>query len=98
MRRVAMQAIQLKLREASTVLGVSPKDLQNLVQFGVLQPRRKDRFFVFDRALLLGKRVVLAVCTGWMDSETMASCRKLRVLVGCRYGLHVGDGVLMSGG
>jgi hypothetical protein len=44
------------------------------------------------------KRVVLAVCTGWMGSEMMASCRKQRVLVGYRYGLHVGDGVLMSGG
>ena len=44
------------------------------------------------------KRVVLAVCTGWMGSEMMASCRKQRVLVGYRYGLHVGDGVLMSVG
>lgn len=48
-----MQTIQLKLREASAVLGVTPKDLQNLVQFGVLLPQRKDRFFVFDAALLL---------------------------------------------
>ena len=47
---------------------------------------------------LVRKRVVLAVCTGWMGSEMMASCRKQGVLVGCRYGLHVGDGVLMSGG
>jgi transposase len=31
-----------------------------------------------------GKRVVLAVCTGWMGSEMMASCRKQRVLVDCR--------------
>src|SRR5208282_5027392 len=53
----AMQTIQLKLREASTILGVAPKDLQNLVQFGVLQPQRKDRFFVFDRALLLEAKV-----------------------------------------
>jgi len=30
------------------------------------------------------KRVVLAVCTGWMGSEMMASCRKQRVLVGYR--------------
>lgn len=52
-----MRTVQLKLREASTVLGVSPKDLQNLVQFGVLQPQRKDRFFVFDKALLLEAKV-----------------------------------------
>ena len=52
-----MQTIQLKLREASAILGVAPKDLQNLVQFGVLQPQRKDRFFVFDAALLLEAKV-----------------------------------------
>ncbi len=52
-----MQTIQLKLREASAVLGVAPKDLQNLVQFGVLQPKRKDRFFVFDAPLLLEAKV-----------------------------------------
>jgi hypothetical protein len=48
--------------------------------------------------LVYSKRVVLAVCTGRIGSEMMALCRKQRVLVGCRYGLHVGDGVLMSGG
>ena len=52
-----MQTIQLKLREASAILGVAPKDLQNLIQFGVLQPQRKDRFFVFDAALLLEAKV-----------------------------------------
>jgi hypothetical protein len=52
-----MQTIQFKLREASAILGVAPKDLQNLVQFGVLQPQRKDRFFVFDAALLLEAKV-----------------------------------------
>jgi hypothetical protein len=52
-----MPTIQLKLKEASEVLGVAPKDLQNLVQFGVLRPQRKDRFFVFDSALLLEAKV-----------------------------------------
>jgi hypothetical protein len=52
-----MQTIQLKLREASAVLGVTPKDLQNLVQFGILQPPRKGRFFVFDAGLLLEAKV-----------------------------------------
>jgi hypothetical protein len=52
-----MPTIQLRLKEASEVLGVAPKDLQNLVQFGVLQPQRKDRFFVFDSALLLEAKV-----------------------------------------
>jgi hypothetical protein len=51
--------VQLKLKEASFVLGVSPKDLQNLVQFGVLEPRRMDRFFVFDSPTLLQAKVAL---------------------------------------
>jgi hypothetical protein len=57
MKVKAMQTIQFKLREACAILGVAPKDLQNLVQFGVLQPQRKDRFFVFDTALLLEAKV-----------------------------------------
>jgi hypothetical protein len=34
-----MQGVELKLKQASAVLGVPPKELQNLVQFGVLRPR-----------------------------------------------------------
>jgi len=49
--------VQFRLKEASTILGVSPKDLQNLVQFGVLRPRRQDRFFVFDSTTLLEAKV-----------------------------------------
>src|SRR5258708_15441778 len=49
--------VQFKLKDASFVLGVSPKDLQNLVQFGVLRPRRQDRFFVFDSSALLQAKV-----------------------------------------
>lgn len=52
-----MQSVQLKLREASLVLGVAPKELQNLVQFGVLQPKRQNRFFVFDTTTLLEAKV-----------------------------------------
>jgi hypothetical protein len=66
---------------------------------GVHRPQPYTRAVVEPQpAAKLRKRVVLAVCTGWMGSEMMASCRKQRVLVGYRYGLHVGDGVLMSGG
>jgi hypothetical protein len=37
-----MQSVELKLKQASAVLGVAPKDLQNLVQFKVLRPPRRD--------------------------------------------------------
>jgi len=39
------QPVELKLKQASAVLGVDPKDLQNLVQFKVLRPRRRDSFY-----------------------------------------------------
>jgi hypothetical protein len=36
-----MEGIELKLKQASAVLGVAPKDLQNLVQFGILRQTRQ---------------------------------------------------------
>jgi hypothetical protein len=54
---VIMQNVRLKLKQASAVLGVSPKDLQNLVQFGVLRPSRRNRIYWFDTGLLLQAKV-----------------------------------------
>ena len=54
-----MQATPLKLKQASAVLGVAPKDLQNLVQFKVLRPARRDNFYWFDYRLLLEAKIVL---------------------------------------
>jgi hypothetical protein len=54
MRTSVIQSnVQFKLKDASIVLGVSPKDFQKLVQFGVLRPRCQDCFFVFGSATLL---------------------------------------------
>lgn len=52
-----MQNVRLKLKQASAVLGVSPKELQNLVQFGVLRPFRRDGIYWFDAGLLLQAKV-----------------------------------------
>jgi hypothetical protein len=52
-----MQNVRLKLKQASAVLGVSPKELQNLVQFGVLRPSRRNRVCWFDAGLLLQAKV-----------------------------------------
>ncbi len=49
--------VELKLKQASAVLGVDPKDLQNLVQFKVLRPRRQDGIYWFDGRLLLTAKV-----------------------------------------
>lgn len=54
-----MEAIELKLKQASAVLGVAPKDLQNLVQFKVLRPTRRGSFYWFDNRLLLEAKIAL---------------------------------------
>src|SRR5689334_21824983 len=52
-----MQNARLKLKQASAVLGVSPKDLQNLVQLGVIRPSRRNQIYWFDASLLLQAKV-----------------------------------------
>lgn len=56
-----MQAVQLKLKQASAVLGVPPKELQNFVQLGVLRPRKRADVFWFDSNLLLQAKVAFYV-------------------------------------
>lgn len=43
-----MQAVELKLKQASAVLGMPTKELQNLVQFGVVKPLRRRGLYFFD--------------------------------------------------
>ena len=46
----------LKLKQASAVLQMQPKELQNLVQFGIVKPRRSEGTYFFDmNALLIAK-------------------------------------------
>ena len=52
-----MQTVTLKLKQASIALGVRPKDLQNLVQLGVVRPVRHDGVCRFDTNLLLKAKV-----------------------------------------
>ena len=40
--------VTFKLNRASAILGVRKKDLQNLVQFGVIRPRRRGGLYLFD--------------------------------------------------
>jgi hypothetical protein len=54
-----MEAAELKLKQASAVLGVAPKDLQNLVQFKVLRPTRRDDIYWFGNRLLLEAKIAL---------------------------------------
>jgi hypothetical protein len=50
---------RLKLKQASAVLQVRPKELQNLVQFGVVKPQRSSGKYFFDMKVLLAAKVAL---------------------------------------
>jgi hypothetical protein len=50
---------ELKLKQASAILKVEPKELQNLVQFGVVKPKRVDGAYLFDKETLLTAKVAL---------------------------------------
>jgi hypothetical protein len=52
-----MTGRRLKLKQASAVLRMQPKELQNLVQFGVVKPRRSEGAYFFDVSTLLAAKV-----------------------------------------
>lgn len=54
-----MGARELKLKQASAVLGVPPKDLQNFVQAGIVRPRRRGTLWYFDRKTLVSAKVAI---------------------------------------
>lgn len=47
----------LKLKQASAVLQVNPKELQNLVQFRVVKPKRSEGTCYFDSSALMVAKV-----------------------------------------
>jgi hypothetical protein len=56
-----MNEQMLKLKQASAILQVEPKELQNLVQFGVVKPKRSAGTYYFDASALLVARVAFYV-------------------------------------
>ena len=56
-----MQKQGLKLKQASAVLKIQPKELQNLVQFGVVTPKRSDGTYLFDAKTLLCAKVAFCL-------------------------------------
>jgi hypothetical protein len=52
-----MAGRKLKLKQASAVLEIHPKELQNLVQFGVVKPARARGAYFFDAHTLLAAKV-----------------------------------------
>jgi hypothetical protein len=56
-----MPKFELKLKQASAVLQIEPKELQNLVQFGVVKPKRAEGTYLFDANTLLVAKVAYSL-------------------------------------
>src|ERR1700677_933736 len=56
-----MQKQGLKLKQASAVLQIEPKELQNLVQFGAVKPKRSEGTYLFDTNTLLVAKVAFCL-------------------------------------
>ena len=56
-----MQKQRLKLKQASAVLQIAPKELQNLVQFGVVKPKRFEGTYLFDANTLMVAKVAFCL-------------------------------------
>jgi hypothetical protein len=56
-----MEKGTLKLKQASAVLKIQPKELQNLVQFGVVKPKRAEGTYLFDSNALLTAKVAFCL-------------------------------------
>jgi hypothetical protein len=76
-----MTPVLLKLKQASAVLGIPSKDLQNFVQFGVVRPKRRKGLCWFDQSVLLQAkigwylRVSLGVSTNHLARLVQLTCR-----------------------
>jgi hypothetical protein len=51
----------LKLKQASAVLQIEPKELQNLVQFGIVKPKRAEGTYLFDSNTLMAAKVAYSL-------------------------------------
>ena len=56
-----MPDLGLKLKQASAVLQIEPKELQNLVQFGVVKPRWSEGTYFFDARTLIAAKVAFCL-------------------------------------
>jgi hypothetical protein len=55
-----MEPVELKLKQASGILGIPAKELQNLVQFRVVTPKKRGSGpYIFDSATLCQAQVAL---------------------------------------
>jgi len=65
-----MPRVELKLKQASAVLDVAPKELQNLVQAGVFRLRRHGKAYYFSRDTLLQAKRSTSGCRSRTQLKT----------------------------
>ena len=87
-----MQSLTFKLKQASAVLGVPPKDLQNLVQLGVVRPARRNSVCWFDTNLLLQAKVAFYL------KETLGSSSDLLARFTEAFSKNLGKGKMTEQG
>jgi hypothetical protein len=57
------QDVAFKLKQASAILGLPKKELQNFVQFGVVRPQRRGGLYLFDIQSLYEAEISAALKT-----------------------------------
>lgn len=72
-----MSGQMLKLKQASAVLQVKPKELQNLVQFRVVKPKRLEGTYYFEPSTLLVARVAFYLKES-LGTSTSVLCRLMK--------------------
>lgn len=75
-----METQELKLKQACAVLQMPSKELQNLVQFGVVRPRRREGTYFFDANTLLAAKVA-ACLKEYLGTQTRVLSKLMKVFV-----------------
>jgi hypothetical protein len=78
----------LKLKQASAVAQIPPKELQNLVQFGVVRPRRREGAYVFDTTTLLAAKMAFYLKT-YLGTRTPVLSRFMRAFLSSAEALNL---------
>ena len=65
--------MEFKLKQASAILGVPAKDLQNLVQLKVIRPARRNNYYWFNSRLLLEAKVAFYLKASLGSSSELLS-------------------------
>lgn len=75
-----MEKQELKLKQASAVAQIPSKELQNLVQFGVVRPRRRQGTYFFDANTLLAAKMAFYLKT-YLGTGTSVLSRFTKVFL-----------------